>query len=425
MKLKGISSGGAKIAGLHQADTTLVRAPRKESLPSLTLAAWNKLLKKVESSRKSIVTTTPKFLHPWSVIIEWLPEKTKVEKDNLRTILKEDAKTVDYHFHMQVMPGFVNGTPVRITVKAINASLDSRLRIENERKAAGLVGDKVKVKDDEEIDVPLTEFPFVVIKKGDTRPIGFDPSVKVGDAPADQNLAEKVLPVFKMMGVKQSEKSTVEIGAGGIKINEEARALGDGSEDSKGDLLSTTPRYLRACDIVLKVERPSLKFEIDRGNPFLDGYSQLITPRYARNSPKRRQARLMVVAKWTPPVELTMEELVDNARDGGPADPEFDYLLIATIYFISPYNEPPEEKQFKVGWQTEVQYHQFWNLCHMPAELISMINPEPLRLTVAPIGVSGVTGSLISSLLSPINDALFRYMAQLRAKRPYGKFWST
>lgn len=425
MKLHGISSKGAKVNGLTHGDTTLVKKPRKVSMPSVSLAAWNKFAKKIESSRKSVVTKQAKFLHPWSVVIDWLPVDSKVEQDFYRTSFEQAKLNEDtggkYQFHMQIMPGFVNGTPPRINVKAKNASADSRLRIEMQRKAAGLTGEAAKVDDEEEIDVPLTEYPFLVVKKGDTRAIGVDPSLEVEtDALSTGALKiepEKIPPIFKAMGVKQDEKSTVVIGVGGIKIV-------DNEDDPEGKL-TERKRYLRACDIVLKVERLSLKFDIDKGNPFLDGYSQLITPRYARNAVTRRYATVFVTGgPWTPPPELTLEDLEDSVL-ATPADPEYDYMKIATVYFISPFDSNPAEEEFTGNWQTEVKYDQFWNLCHMRAELISMLNPEPIRLFLPPTGAFAIAFSVINSMLAPLNDGISRILARLRAKRMYGKFWST
>jgi hypothetical protein len=420
MKLHGISSKGAKVGGTNTfGNTTLVKKPRKVSMPSISLAAWDKFAKKIESSRKSVVTKQPTFLHPWSVIIDWLPIASKVEKDFFRASIdpvKLNEDTGDkFQFHLQIMPGFINGTPPRIKVKAKNASADSRLRIENERKAAGL---DPTIDDEEEIDVPLTEYPFLVVKKGDTRTIGVDPSVNITTDAGSLNIqAEKVPPLFKAMGVRQTDKSTVEIGIGGVKITDD--------EDDPEGKLTERKRYLRACDIVLKVERPSLKFDIEKGNPFLDGYSQLLTPRYARNAPTRKYATVFVTGgPWTPPPELTLEELESSVLST-PADPEYDYRKIATVHFISPFDSDSAEVEFTGNWQTEVKYYQFWNLCHMRAEFVSMLNPAPIRLFLPPTGAFGIAAALINSMLAPINDSTSRILARLRAKRMYGKFWST
>jgi hypothetical protein len=392
-------------------NTRLVKKPKIVKLPAIKTKDWNKIASHFEKQKYSFAVRQSKFLHPWSVLSAWLPVNTKVQDDLSLASLEpaeESKKEPPHAWHLQIMPGFVNGTPVRLSVKAKNASMHSRLRIQKERVAAGKTKGTFP-EDEEMIDVPLTELPYYELSSDGCRPVGFGalPTVAANEDMKGASFQDEKFPeVFKAMGVKGADIQ-IDLSAAGVKITE-------------GEQVDpATVRLLKAIDVVLKVERASLKFDSTFGNPAIDGYSELITPRYARNAPLRRYAEIIFDSgPFKPPPEFTMEEILGNSD---PADPEYDYRKLATVYFISPF--APESDVINGQWQVEVKYEQFWNLCYMPAEIPPMIPPEPIRILTF-IG-GGIASSIFNMLLAPVNDGFARLFAQLRAKRLYGKFWST
>lgn len=399
--------------------SSVIKKPRRVLLPVISKRKLEEVISKIERSRVTLATRAPKFLHPWSVVSSWLPNESTIDEGlHYASLTKEQAETTenaqssnDWSWHLQIMPGFVNGTPVRVKAKAKNVSFSARELIKEERENDPTSIKKGLPEGDEEIDVPITAFPYLSISKEDLRIIGegSSPTVSVDANGGIKFSSEPVPDTFKAMGVEDS-KSQIKIGFGGIKISETGE---------QPDPL--TIRYLRACDLVLKVERASLKFDIERGNPFLDGYTQLLTPRYARNAKTRRYASLFLTpGPFQPPPELE-EEGPDRS---GAGDPEYDYLKIATIYFISPFNSSVDADLTRF-WQVEVKYDVFWNLCHMPAEIPSMLDPTPIRFAIVPLPGLAIATAMINGLLAPINDAVSRYIAFLRSKRVRGTFWST
>lgn len=376
-----------------------IRKPVRQNVGLISKGTLDKLIDRIRRERITLTARPPSFQHPWSVIASWLPKDAK-RSDGLQTATFDDVKAASKEgiWSLQVIPGFVNGTPVRVSVKASGVNDDVKKRIGDARGKA--------VTEDEYIDVPLTDFPYLTITKADLRPVGYGAtSLKVEGRTMEA--AEVVPQTFIAMGVKDSVTNVDISLAGGVKI----------SGDSNVDLKET--RILRACDLVLKVERASLKFDIEKGNPYLDGYSQIVTPRYARNSKTRRYASLFITQNaFIPPQELEGDDLLSLA----PADAEYDYKKIATIYFVSPFDTDPTA-DLDQNWQVEVKYNVFWNLCYMPAAIPPMLNPDPIRFFTA-LGL-GIASPLINSMLAPINDATSRFMATLRAKRQNGVFWST
>ena len=403
-------------------NTTVVRKPKRQKIPAVSSDSWNNVAAHIEKNRITMVHAKPMFLHPWSVIFARLPEKTISDEMLRRSPLNYSAKTIKeiakepdekLRWHFQFIPGFVNGTPVRIHTKACSASENSRKRIRLEREAAGIKGDKATPKDDEIIDVPITEFPYIALADaGAVRKVGFtgnpveDAMIFFGGTP------EQVPEPFLALGCKQVT-STVELQGTQIQVD----------ETGEKDIPAEDVRLVRAADVVLKVERASLKYDIVKGNALIDGYTQLVVPRYGRNSAKNKYAELRIQAgEFTPIPPMTMEGLLA----GLPSDPEYDELKIATIYFISPFGTsygPQEDVPITGSWQIEVKYETFWNVCYCPAEIPPIVPPAPLVLII-PL-LSGIANFIINTILAPINDAMSLFMATQRNKPLVGKFWST
>ncbi len=105
----------------------------------------------------------------------------------------------------------------------------------------------------------------------------------------------------------------------------------------------------------------------------------------------------------------------------GVADPEFDAIKMATIYFLSPPKFSPD-LPMDATWTAFVKHDQFWNLCYAPQKIPDPTPIEPIRLQTRLVG--GIADSIFSSLLAPGNDAFNSAPQGLRSRNQAGSFWS-
>jgi hypothetical protein len=123
-----------------------------------------------------------------------------------------------------------------------------------------------------------------------------------------------------------------------------------------------------------------------------------------------------VTSKYKPIVEVEMGNLLE-----GTADPEFDAIKIATIYFLSPPGFSPELPMDDT-WTAFVKHDQFWNLAHAPQRIPDPTPIEPIRLITGL--AAGIADPIFSSLLAPGNDAFNSALQVLRNRNLAGRFWS-
>ena len=173
---------------------------------------------------------------------------------------------------------------------------------------------------------------------------------------------------------------------------------------------------LRACDVVLYVDRPAAKLDVIKGNPLMDSFSALLVISYGRSTTARERPWLDVTSKYTPRVEVEMGNLLEGA-----ADPEFDAIKIATLYFLSPPKFSPDLPMDDT-WTAFVKHDQFWNLAHAPQRIPDPTPIDPIRLQTGLVG--GIADSIFSSLLAPGNDAFNSALQVLRNRNLAGRFWS-
>jgi hypothetical protein len=103
-------------------------------------------------------------------------------------------------------------------------------------------------------------------------------------------------------------------------------------------------------------------------------------------------------------------------------DDGVDYLLIATVYFISP--EDGGDDQPGPGWQTYVKHNLFWNLFYNWKNdrpyTVPRLQLDPFlaffvgRFTAAPAAALGALESITQSILT----------TAMNSKKNLGKFWS-
>lgn len=348
----------------------------KRKVPIINSKTWNAMIDEV--SRRlplRFVRSSRRWVHPWTIMPEW--------SDN----------TGQWVF--RIRPGFVNGVEPEISTLAMLTTDRTLDRIEEE------TGTRPDEK--QSVDALITESPQILVPS--TRIIGKSAtpeSVSVSDAGNVKVEFEAVPEFFIQFGVTD-EKVVFQgnLNSGIQEVQYES--------DGESPLLS-------ACDVVLYVDRAAAKLDVIQGNPFLDSYSALLVINYGRSTPPRKRPWLTVTSKYKPIVEVDMGNLLE-----GTADPEFDAIKIATIYFLSPPGYSPDLPMDDT-WTPFVKHDQFWNLCHAPQRIPDPTPIQPIQLRIGLLG--GIADSIFSTLLAPGNDAFNEALQVLRNRNLAGRFWS-
>lgn len=343
----------------------------------LNAKTWNAMIDDV--SRRlplRFVKTSRRWVHPWTIV----PEYSDLAEQ----------------WVFRIRPGFVNGVEPEISILAQLASERTLDRIEEE---TGTRPEK-----NQSVDALITESPEILA--GGTRVIGkgANPdSFSVSPSGSVEIKFEKVPEFFTQFGVTD-EKLTFQ-----SNLNSGIREV---QEEQPNEPLP----LLRACDVMLYLDRPAAKLDVIKGNPFQDSFSALLVINYGRLTPARERPYLQVTEKHTPIIESDLGNLLEGA-----ADPEFDAIQIATIYFISPPGFAPEASMDST-WTPFVKHDQFWNLAHAPQRIPDPTPIEPITLQTGLVG--GIADQIFSTILAPNNDAYNTALQVLRARNLAGRFWS-
>jgi hypothetical protein len=348
----------------------------KRKVPIINHRTWNAMIDEV--SRRlplRFVRTSRRWVHPWTIVPEWSDIAEK--------------------WVFRIRPGFVNGVEPEISTLATLATERTLDRIEEETGT--------RPEQDEYVNALITESPQILVSS--TRIIGKGAdaeSVAVSDSGNVAVEFEAVPEFFIQFGV--SDEKVVFQGNLNSGIQEVQYESTDGSP------------VLRACDVVLYVDRPAAKLDVIKGNPLMDSFSALLVISYGRSTEVRERHWLDVTSKYTPRVEVEMGNLLEGA-----ADPEFDAIKIATLYFLSPPKFSPD-LPMDGTWTAFVKHDQFWNLAHAPQRIPDPTPIDPIRLQTGLVG--GIADSIFSSLLAPGNDAFNSALQVLRNRNLAGRFWS-
>lgn len=348
----------------------------KRKVPIINHRTWNAMIDEV--SRRlplRFVRTSRRWVHPWTIVPEW-----------------SDAAG---QWVFRIRPGFVNGVEPEISTLAMLATERTLDRIDEE---TGTRPEK-----NQSVDALITESPQIAVSG--TRIIGKGADAESVSVSESSNVTvefESVPEFFIQFGVT-NEKVVFQ------------GNLNSGIQEVQYESAGAPP-LLRACDVVLYVDRAAARLDVIKGNPLIDSYSALLAITYGRSSPARERPWLDVTAKYVPTVEVDPANLLEGA-----ADPEFDAIKVATIYFVSPPGYSPELPMDDT-WTAFVKHDQFWNLCHAPQRIPDPTPIEPIRLRTGLAG--GFADPIISSLLAPNNDAYNTALQVLRARNLAGRFWS-
>ncbi len=345
-------------------------------VPIIKHRTWNAMIDEV--SRRlplRFVRTSRRWVHPWTIVPEW-------------------SDTAE-NWVFRIRPGFVNGVEPEVSTLAMLASERTLSRIEEE---TGTRPDR-----NQSVDALITESPQIIVPG--TRVIGKGADAESVSVSASGNIAvefESVPEFFIQFGVT-AEKVVFQ---GNLNSG-----IQEVQYESAGE-----PTLLRACDVVLYQDRAAARLDVIKGNPLIDSYSALLAITYGRTTPARERPWLDVTARYIPTVEVDPANLMEGA-----ADPEFDAIKVATLYFVSPPGYSPEQPM-DATWTAFVKHDQFWNLCHAPQRIPDPTPIDPIRLQTGLAG--GIADPLISSLLAPNNDAFNTALQVLKARNLAGRFWS-
>ena len=316
------------------------------------------------------------WCHPWFTFPQW------------GTLL--DGKTQGWK--ADILPGWVgDGCPtMRMTVEtAPNRTVQREFERQTELSlAAQPVPNKVDLQNPSApIDVPLYDTGTLDLT---FRNIGTD-----GDS------SEAVPPYFSALGVGNPVPA---LNPDGSNADEVTNAL--------TGVPAPTNRLLRACDLVLTQPRTALTSQITVGNPGADATA--ITQTLGITAPPpAAKLEITAVSKFVPvvpdPLDLTYTE------------PNFDQLLVSTVFLLSPPNLPKYSDP-DGSWTAYVSHGLFWNLDYMQPAAAYVPAPDPISLLVPLAG--GVAQPIVNGLLSPVNDAVQQLLDQLNTNTQQGVFFT-
>ena len=348
----------------------------KRKVPIINHKTWNAMSDEV--SRRlplRFVRASRRWVHPWTNVPEW-------------------SDTAE-QWVFRIRPGFVNGVEPEISTLAMLASERTLDRIEEE---TGTRPDKKQ-----SVNALITEFPQIIVPSTRIIGKGANPSSVSVSASGDVKVEFESVPEFFIQFGVTNEKVVFQ------------GNLNSGIQEVQYESESDPP-LLCACDVVLYVDRPAAKLDVIRGNPLMDSFGTMLVINYGRSTTARERPWLDVTAKYVPLVEMDLGNLEE-----GVADPEFDAIKMATIYFLSPPKFYPDLPMDET-WTAFVKHDQFWNLCHAPQKIPDPTAIEPIRLQTGLIG--GIADSIFSGLLAPGNDAFNSVLQVLRNRNLAGRFWS-
>jgi hypothetical protein len=111
----------------------------------------------------------------------------------------------------------------------------------------------------------------------------------------------------------------------------------------------------------------------------------------------------------------------DGSLLDGFADPEFDFIVVATVYLVSNFGVPVDEK-LDGYWTPYVKYNLFWNLAHATQKIVAP--PDNTPITISTGLAVGLGDAIGNAILSPLNEEYALAALQMKAKSLAGTFWS-
>lgn len=237
--------------------------------------------------------------------------------------------------------------------------------------------------------------PVVRLQREDW-PLGFEPPTPDA-AVADVALVD--LPRIPLAGFRSPDPIPDFFVARGVMPASEMDAGGDFLEIQQLGLLSdaANARQLRACDLVLVMDKPVMTTEWTLGAT-LDGSTAQFSIGITQAPNHSNRARVVSKTQHVPPQPPSRIDLLT----GVVGEQAQDEVLIATIYLLSPpgaaLDASPDDT-----WQAFTQHHLFWNLHHGMKQLEPPLAKQNLSLNTGLAG--GIGDAWNNFVLSQINDA--------------------
>ena len=211
---------------------------------------------------------------------------------------------------------------------------------------------------------------------------------------ADPGFAPEEVPrFFAEQGVRAAGRLQVDRVMNSISS---VTAAGDPADDP------SEARLLRACDLILQVDRPGVRIDWDSpggGTGLARASFTLVSAPDARSAPWLRlirrhdpNAAAEEAAVLRDPRALSVSGFVQTTHDD---------LHLATIYLLSQpgtaSGSVPDET-----WTAHVEHHVFWNVCHTLA--IDLGTPPPQPVLIAIPLASGVGQVQANAITAALND---------------------
>jgi hypothetical protein len=325
---------------------------------TITATAWNKLVDFLRRHQLLGCTTLTNgtWKHPWQVDVTWNTE----------------TKT----WQARVVPGFVNGQDVTVSVEVIKSG---------QRQWQ---------------DIPLTDdpaFPLTVF-----RALGSDadPDNILTSDTGDTTLTFEPVPeFFNALGVGSRASLSMNADTGFVTNSGEA----------------TSKRKLRACDLVLHHDRPATTSSWITGTGFDGTFAS-----FAVGTKQRANARPHAYLRTTKRFEEAAPPDPLQQLKGLWEDTDHDSLLIATVYLFSP--EGSTSDTVDEHWTPYVKHHAFWNLLYTHNRQDTPLNANPLILNTGL--AAGLLDQIGNQMLAQVNDATQAAYQFLSNNRIEGRFWS-
>lgn len=241
-------------------------------------------------------------------------------------------------------------------------------------------------------DVPLTADPAPVLKVSALR----DATGMNGHYPA----------IFKRLGARKPVEPDPIVSA---SLEQDARIDVPLFPEQYGT------RRLMAADFVLHIDHAGVRTDTTYADP--ETGNLVIHSAAFTAALNRYPYRVSTVTEFTPPQYPTMLDRMLGSMD----EPNFDELLLSTLWLLSPPDEPDDTPPGPT-WLPYTQHRVFWNLGYANVNEFNFANPQPITIHT---GLAfGLLDSIGNSMLAPINDAYIDVMNGMNETSMRGYFWT-
>lgn len=264
------------------------------------------------------------------------------------------------------------------------------------------------------LDAPQGDVPLTDALGGEPLALAIPPGLwrRVGTDADPLGPAEAVPPFFRDLGV-QAAGVTVTDPLTGLRTSQVGAAV-DGAR----------ARLLRACDLVLRVDRPAARLDWSTGDGPVSGTGTLRAAVTVGSAPGARGSAWLRVRRAAVDEEAAAFASADSRALlalGGLVQPSWDELRLATLYLVSPPGARPGSAPDGT-WQPHVRHEVHWNLQHVTRISLGDRAPEPVTFPL-PLG-AGSGQALVNAITATVNDQAALLSALVAGVRVEGRFFT-